>query len=150
MNILFTIHLSICGLLFMFSTDEKDKSKKLCLLADIINELGPKGTTCNPNENYMIMEKIRMKGRKSKLFVEEGCKHVENGFSKIKDGPKANVMSIKKTNLVGGIVIFEPKESEMEGINNVSINNNDDEASVVDKGIGNMIQTNEELESSSS
>jgi len=39
----------------------------------------------------------------------------------------------------------------MEGINNVSINNNDDdEASVVDKGKWNMIQTNEELESSSS
>jgi len=42
-------------------------------------------------------------------------------------------MSIKKTNLVGSIVICEPKESEMEDIHNVSINNNDDEASVVDK-----------------
>jgi hypothetical protein len=38
----------------------------------------------------------------------------------------------------------------MEGINNVSINNNDDESTVVDKGKENMIQTNEELESSSS
>jgi hypothetical protein len=65
--------------------------------------------------------------------VEEECKHIENGFPKIKDGPKANVMSIKKTNLVGGIVICEPKESEMEDINNVSINNN---ASVVDKKKG--------------
>ncbi|KEH41502.1 hypothetical protein MTR_1g051655 [Medicago truncatula] len=55
-------------------------------------------------------------------------------------------MSIKKTNLVGGIVICEPKESEMEGINNVSINNNDDEASVVDNGKWNTIQTNEKLE----
>jgi len=98
----------------------------------------------------MIIEKIRIKGRKPKSSVEEGCKHIENGFSKIKEGPKANVMSIKKTNLVDGIVICEPKESEMEGINNISINNNDDEASVVNKGKGNMIQTNEELESSSS
>ena len=96
------------------------------------------------------MEKIRIKGRKPKLSVKEGCKHIENGFPKIKEGPKANVMSIKKTNLVGSVVICEPMESEMEGINNVSINNNDDKASVVDKGKGNMIQTNEELESSSS
>ncbi|RHN44356.1 hypothetical protein MtrunA17_Chr7g0218521 [Medicago truncatula] len=58
-------------------------------------------------------------------------------------------MSIRKTNLVGDILICEPKESEIEGMNNVSINNSDDEASVVDKGKGNMIQTNEELESSS-
>jgi len=150
MNILFTMHLSISGLLFMFSTDEKDEPKKLCLLAGIINELSPKEATCHPNEKYMIMEKIRIKGRKPKSSVEEGCKHIENGFPKIKEGPKANVMSIKKTNLVGSIVICEPEESEMEGINNVSINNNDDEASVVDKGKGNMIQTNEELESSSS
>ncbi|KEH15327.1 hypothetical protein MTR_1352s0010 [Medicago truncatula] len=78
------------------------------------------------------MEKIRIKGRKPKSSVEEGCKHIENGFPKIKEGTKANVMSIKKT-LV---------------INKVSINNNDDEASVVDKEKGNMIQTNEQLESS--
>jgi len=51
MNILFDMHLSICGLLFMFSTDEKDVPKKLCMLADIINKLGPKETTCHPNEN---------------------------------------------------------------------------------------------------
>ncbi|RHN77694.1 hypothetical protein MtrunA17_Chr1g0157531 [Medicago truncatula] len=57
------------------------------------------------------------------------------------EGQKENVTSI---------VIFEPKESEMEGINDVSINNNDDEASVVYKEKGNMIQTNEELEFSSS
>jgi len=89
------------------------------------------------------MEKIKIKGRKPKSFVEEGCKHIENRFPKRKEGPKANVMSLKKTNLVGDIVICEPKESEKEGINNVSINNNDDdEASVVDKGKGNMIQTN--------
>jgi len=60
------------------------------------------------------------------------------------------VISIEKSNYVDIIVICEPKESEMEDINNVSINNNDDEVSVVDKGKGNMIQTNEELESSSS
>ncbi|RHN44357.1 hypothetical protein MtrunA17_Chr7g0218531 [Medicago truncatula] len=64
-------------------------------------------------------EKIRIKGRKSKSSVEEGCKHIENRFPKTKKGPKANVMSIKKTNLVGSIVICEPKESEIEGINNV-------------------------------
>jgi hypothetical protein len=63
MNILFTMRLSICGLLFMFSTDEKDEPKKLCLLDDIINALGPKETTCHPNEKYMIIEKIRIKGR---------------------------------------------------------------------------------------
>jgi len=67
-----------------------------------------------------------IKGRKPKSFVKEGCKHIENGFPKIKEDPKANVMSIKNTNLVGGIVICEPKESEMEGINNVTIKNNDD------------------------
>jgi len=57
MNILFTIYLSIFGLLFMFSTNEKDEPKKMCLLADIINELGSKETTCHPNEKYMIIEK---------------------------------------------------------------------------------------------
>ena len=144
------MHLTISGLIFMFSTDEKDKPKNLCLLLDIINELGRKETTCHPNEKYMIMEKTRIKGRKPKSCVEEGCKHIENGFPKIKEGPKANVMSIKKTNLVDGIVICEPKESKMEDINNVSINNNDDEGSVFDIGKGSMIQTNEELESSSS
>ncbi|KEH40462.1 hypothetical protein MTR_1g029300 [Medicago truncatula] len=62
------------------------------------------------------------------------------------------ISSVPSQNIspVGGIVISEPKETVMEGINNVSINNNDDEASIVDKGKGNMIQSNEELESSSS
>jgi len=41
----------------MFSTNEKDEPKKMCLLADIINELGSKETTCHPNEKYMIIEK---------------------------------------------------------------------------------------------
>jgi hypothetical protein len=91
----------------MFSTNDKAEPKKLCLLADIINELGPKETTCHPNEKYMIMEKIRIKGRKPNSSVEEWCKHIENGFLKIKEGPKANVMSIKKTNLVA---VCEPKK----------------------------------------
>ena len=71
------MHLSICGLLFMFSTDEKDEPKRLYLLVDIINELGPKETTCHPNEKYMIMEKIRSKVENLNS-VEEGCKHIEN------------------------------------------------------------------------
>ena len=57
------------------------------------------------------MEKIRIKGRKPKYSVEVGCKHIENGFPKIKEGPNENVMGIKKTNLVGSIVICEPKKS---------------------------------------
>jgi len=50
MNILFTIYLSMCGLIFMFSTNEKVEPKKMCLLDDMINELGLKETTCHLNE----------------------------------------------------------------------------------------------------
>lgn len=52
--------------------------------------------------------KIRINGRKPKSSIEEWCKHLENGLPKIKEVPKENVMSIKKT-LAGGIFICEPK-----------------------------------------
>lgn len=76
---------------------------------------------------------------------DERCKNAENLVLKTKEEPKVSDI---ESNLVGGIVISEPRKIEIEGMWNVPNNNDQAESNFRHKGKEEMIQTNEESDSS--
>lgn len=76
---------------------------------------------------------------------DERCKNAENLVIKTKEEPKVSDI---ESNLVGGIVISEPRKIEIEGMWNVTNNNDQVESNFRHKGKEEMIQTNEESDSS--
>jgi len=76
----------------------------------------------------------------------ERCKNAENLVLKTKEEPKVSDI---ESNLVGGIVISIPRKIKIEGMWNVSNNNDDADSNALHKGKAKMIQTNVESDSSS-
>jgi len=115
-----------------------------------MKELKSDEITCHPNEvvvkKCMTSKKSRRKSRKTQVPWDKRCKNAENLVLKTKEEPKVSDI---ESNLVGDIVISEPRKIKIEGMWNVSNNNDDVESIALHKGKEKMIQTNVESDSSS-
>jgi len=115
-----------------------------------MKELEPDETTCHPNEVVVqkctTLKKSRRKGRKTQVPWDERCKNADNLVLKTKEEPK---ISDIESNLLGGIVISELRKIKIEGIWNVSNNNDNVESNALHKGKEKMFQTNVKSDSSS-
>jgi len=60
---------------------------------------------------------------------------------------KVVMWRVQKTNFVGDIMIYKPRQSKIEGMKNVSNNNDDGESNILDRGKEKRIQTNDKLDS---
>nr|XP_027189329.1 uncharacterized protein LOC105851991 [Cicer arietinum] len=134
--------------------DEDEKPKKYRSLAEIIKQLDPFDASCTSNTR--IVRKCRTpKGKKSRGKKTKSNKGVPK--ANINKGPKNNKPQIERTSdviitrntpIARGIVISEPTENEMGGVNKNVSNNN--ECDILHKGKEKMIETNEDSDSSSS
>ncbi|RHN76643.1 hypothetical protein MtrunA17_Chr1g0146121 [Medicago truncatula] len=120
------------------------------ILSKTKKELGPGETTFHPNDvvvqKCMTSKKSRRKSRKTQVPWDERCKNAESLVLKSKEEPKVSDI---ESNIVGGIVISEPRKIGIKGMYNVLNNNDDAESNSLHKGKAKMIQTNVESDFSS-